>query len=171
MSHELGRAFLFMEEIWKDIPDYEGLYQASNSGQIKSLKNNVILKQFDNKYGYLIISLYNKGIRKTYKVHKIIAIVFLNHKPDGLNLVINHKNLIKHDNRSINLEIITNRDNSNMLHIKSSSKYIGASFHKKSNKWEAKIMINKKQKYLGLFDSEIEASNAYQKVLSAINKK
>lgn len=117
-----------MEEIWKDIPGYEGLYQASNLGRIKSCDKIVKRKKKGNffkkgtilklqlKDNYYHCKLSKNNIKPTQNVHKIIATTFIdkyNFKtlPDENrelinieDLVVNHKNEIKTDNRADNLE-------------------------------------------------------------------
>lgn len=153
-------------EIWKQIKDYPDYY-ISNLGNVKSLKLNKVrnLKLSKNNDGYLQVGLSNKGYLKTFHIHKLVAIYFLNHKPCGLELVVNHKDLNKQNNCIENLEIITNRENSNMKHLKSTSKYIGVSWDKQKSKWKSSIYINGKLKYLGHFKIEKEASIAYQNEL------
>lgn len=93
-------------EIWKDIEGYEGLYQVSNFGRVKSLPRNTtkggVIKPIKNKDGYLYIVLCQNGKVKTFKTHRLVAITFLNN-PNNLPCV-NHKNEIKTDNRLENLE-------------------------------------------------------------------
>ena len=74
----------------------------------------------------------------------------------------------KSNNNKNNLEIVTTRVNSNQKHLKSSSEYTGVIWYKPRNKWKASIRISGKIKYLGLFELEIEASNAYQKALKEL---
>ena len=154
------------KEVWRSVKDYED-YQISNLGNVKSLKcgNERILKKSLNNHGYYRIGLHKNKVSKTLKVHKLVAIAFLNHKPDGHKLVVNHIDFNKLNNNVSNLEIVSQRENTNRKHLKSSSKYTGVYWFKKSNKWMAGIRINGKQKYLGLFKDEIEASNAYQTAL------
>ena len=106
-----------MKEIWKDIEGYEGLYQVSNMGRVKSLERTVwcglnggcyraiperIIKPSKDNYGYLVVNLWEDGKMKTYKVHRLVATAFI---PNPNNLpVINHKNEIKNDNKVDNLE-------------------------------------------------------------------
>ena len=159
-----------MKEIWKDIPNYKGMYQTSNLGNVRSLKwgKETILKPAVTNSGYKQVILSLQNTKKAFTVHKLVAICFLNHKQCGHQLVVNHKNFIKTDNRVDNLEVVTSRDNLNRKHLKSSSQYTGVSFYSRYNKWTAYIYYNNKQKNLGYFNSELEASNAYQNKLKEI---
>ena len=98
-----------MIEIWKDIKDYEGLYQISNLGRIKSLYNyrrdgtNILKPKI--KHGYYQIGLRKNGIRKFYNVHRLVAIAFI---PNPNNLpCVNHKDENKLNNNINNLEWCT----------------------------------------------------------------
>ena len=158
-------------EEWRDVLGYEGHYQVSDLGRIKTLKcwhgeGHKILKQGEDSKRYRYFTLTLNGREKTGKTHKLVGIAFLNHTPCGYELVINHKNFIKTDNRKLNLEIVTHRENTNKKHIKSTSKYVGVCWNKNANKWQSEIRINGKAKYLGLFNSEVEASEAYLKALN-----
>lgn len=171
-----------MTEIWKGIPNYD-YYQVSNLGNVKSLERTIIrsngikqyikerlLKQTVTSTGYLSIGLYEKRIHKTRKVHQLVAESFLGHKPNGMNMVINHINFNKLDNRVENLNIITQRENTNQKHLESSSNYIGVCWDKHSNKWKSSITINGVLKHLGNFDNELEASNEYKLTLKNITR-
>ena len=109
-----------IEEIWKDIPEYEGYYQASNLGHVRSIDRRVpnrkkgytdmffkgrILKPKVDRYGYLMIVLSKEHIRKNTTVHRMIAKTFIpnpNNYPD-----INHKDNFKINNKIENLEWCT----------------------------------------------------------------
>lgn len=158
------------QEIWKDIPGYEGLYRVSSFGNVKSLKfdKEMILKQSIDGTGYFKINLHKSGITKTRKVHQLVAITFLNHNPKGYYLVVNHINFNKLDNRLDNLEIVTNRENSNLQHIQSTSKYTGVYWNKEKSKWRSQIKINGKLEFLGYFNNEHDASIAYRNKLHKI---
>ena len=104
------------EEVWKDIQGYEGYYQISNMGRVKSVKRIVwnnsrgcyvtvperIMKGRKDKDGYLLAHLSKDGKAKNYKIHRLVAVAFIGN-PNNLP-VINHKNEIKSDNRVSNLE-------------------------------------------------------------------
>lgn len=100
-------------EIWKDVEGYEGLYQVSNMGRVKSLKydKEKIIKSCKNSRGYLIVNLYKDKKMKDHKVHRLVAQAFL---PNPNNLPqVNHKNEIKTDNRVDNLEYCDSSYNNN----------------------------------------------------------
>lgn len=159
-------------EVWRDIPEYEGLYQVSNLGRVKSLKQNkeLILKPRmvgpKNKR-YLEVVLYRNNKTKPYRVHQLVAIAFLNHVPNGHKVIVNHLDENKLNNNLENLEITTNRKNISYSKdkTKTTSKYIGVYYHKPNKKWLSRIRINGKYKHLGYFSTEEEAGLAYQKAL------
>lgn len=159
------------KEIWKDVPNYEGIYQVSSLGRIKSLKYNKerFLKKGVDGRGYENVKLCSRGVGKTYNVHRLVAICFLNHKPNGMALVVNHKNFNRVDNRVENLEIVTARENTNKKHLKSTSKYTGVSWSISTNKWQVHIKYGNKSKYLGCYKSEKVASAVYEYELESIS--
>lgn len=98
-----------MQEIWADIEGYEGLYQASNLGNIKSLLTSKLLKASVNSSGYLKVELHNKGKAKVFYVHRLIASTFIpnpSNKPQ-----VNHRNGNKLCNSVDNLEWVTASEN------------------------------------------------------------
>jgi hypothetical protein len=155
-----------MEEIWKDIPGYEGLYQVSNMGRVKSVRYNRFLKAGVCSGGYLGVCLYVNSTKKTLKIHKLVSMTFLNHKPDGYKIVVDHIDNDKTNNRIDNLQLITPRENASKDRRGYSSKYVGVSWDKSRNKWISAIHIGGKNNHLGRFESEYEAHLAYQKALS-----
>ena len=158
-----------MEEIWKEVKGFED-YKVSNLGRVMSLKCNriKILKQSINTHGYLRLCLCREGKPFTRKVHKLVAIAFLNHNPCGHTLVVDHINHDRQDNNVENLRITTQRGNCSNRKVKGSSKYVGVSWIKGRNKWQSNIMINGKENHLGYFTNELEASNAYQEKLKEV---
>jgi len=168
------------EEIWKDIPNYEGLYQVSNFGNVKSLeryvkgkienrlqKENILSKRLVGNLGnqYYAVTLCNNKDRKQIKVSVLVAMAFLNHTPNGyVGFTVDHIDNNPLNNNVNNLQVITKRENSSKDR-KGVSKYTGVTFNKKSNKWRSQIWIDGKNKTLGSFDDELEAHRAYQKEL------
>ena len=101
-----------MVEVWKDIVDYEGKYQVSNMGRVKSLvdrwgrKREMILKlSVNNKNGYVQVNLHKDSKQKTYRVHKLVALAFVDGYEEGL--VVNHIDECKDNNVWTNLEWVT----------------------------------------------------------------
>jgi len=162
-------------EIYKEIKGYDGYYLISNLGNVKSLKNNKekILASHPNEKGYYNIDLYLNNKRKTLRLHKLVAEYFLNHKGNGtMDLVIDHIDNNKSNNRFDNLQIITNRQNSSKttkkIEGKTSSKYVGVTWSKHNSRWLAQIQINKKKIHLGCFINEYDAHISYQNKLKEI---
>ena len=105
-------------EVWKDIEGYDGYYQVSNLGRIKSLPRidsmnrpvNGSITVIKNSNKYYRCALYKNGKQKSYLIHRLVAIHFvpnIYNKPD-----VNHKNGVKSDNTAENLEWVTKSENS-----------------------------------------------------------
>lgn len=160
-------------EVWKPVSGYEKYYMISNMGRLKSLHSSKerILSQNKGKKGYITYNLCCDGKCKTHKAHKLVAIEFLNHSPSGMSEIIDHINDDKTDNRVSNLRLTNNRDNvSKSKQSKNySSKYTGVSWFDSRKKWVSRIYFENKNHHLGYFDSEKEASIAYNKFLETIN--
>ncbi len=123
-----------------------------------------------NSSGYFSVRFSLNKKQKTFDVHLLVAIAFLNHKPRGLKKIVEHKDQNSKNNLLSNLEITTQRVNMerHFKTKKTTSQYIGVCFNKSRNKWNAQIYIKGKIKYLGLFVTEQEAHLAYQKALASI---
>ena len=102
-----------MTENWKSIAGYEELYEVSDLGRIKSLKNGKerILKPKKTHCGYLLVNLYKDGHVKTVRIHRTVATAFI---PNPNNLeTVNHKDEVKTNNTVGNLEWMSQKDNNN----------------------------------------------------------
>jgi hypothetical protein len=156
-----------MNEEWKTIPGFEG-YLISSKGQVKSFKRGyeILLKTNFDLQGYMRFRLNGR----TYHVHQIVAMAFLNHKPCGFKLVVDHidENILNND--VSNLRIVTNRFNTMRNQKKYISKYKGVTFIKKTNKWNSAIKINGIRKHIGNFNCEICAHLAYLKAVKTLEK-
>ena len=108
------------EEVWRDVKGYEGLYQVSNMGRVKSLERKDrfgrvikerILEPAVTHNGYLRVGLHVDGKRKMLRVHRLVCEAF-HENPDNKSEV-NHVNEDKTDNRACNLEWSTRTENCN----------------------------------------------------------
>ena len=169
-------------ENWKDIKGYEGYYQVSDLGRVKSIERKVksrgsyrnikekILKQSKGNCDYLKVGLYKEGSLKTFQIHILVAMTFLNHTPCGFKLVVDHIDNDKLNNKLSNIQIVTNRENSTKDKKGGTSKYLGVSYSKKNRNWVSMIYVNNKATYLGAYDTEERASIAYQFALTQLDK-
>ena len=109
------------QEIWKDVVGYEGLYQISNLGRVKSLarkidhvkyiedRGDVIMSPFLNAHGYFTVMLSKNGKKKQHRIHQMVAKAFISN-PENKEM-INHIDCNKQNNRVENLEWCTNSEN------------------------------------------------------------
>lgn len=154
-----------MKEIYKDIPGFEGLYEASNFGNYRvkkyqsgGKKANTILKPKTMKDGYLMFRLSKNGIQYHKNAHRIIATLFLKPPKDKNKIQINHKNGIKHDNSVCNLEWVTPKEN-----IKHSL-YILGNITKITNRNRIGICSTKegKKEYMKLYNKTYYLKNKHK---------
>ena len=139
-----------MEEEWRPIKNYEGLYEVSNLGRIKSLnkiiidskgrehkfKEKIMNLQYD-RYGYLYVSL-NKSGKKKFKVHRLVAEAFIPN-PDNKGYV-DHINTVKDDNRVENLRWVTSKENMNNELTKDKFKGVNNHMYGKKSLYSKKII-------------------------------
>lgn len=137
-----------MDEIWKDISGYEGLYQVSNLGRVRSLNYNhtgeiKLLKQGTYKKGHKCVSLFKNKKGKTYSVHRLVAIAFI---PNPNNLpIINHKDEDPSNNNVNNLEWCTVAYNNT---YGTARKRAGEKMRGENNPWYGKRLSEEHRKKL-----------------------
>lgn len=139
-------------EEWSDIAGYEGLYQISNYGEIKSSYTNKILKPNHENTGYLTVALYKSSKVRRCKIHRIVAETFIanEHKKP----VVNHKNGDKTDNRVQNLEWATHKEN--MQHAFATGLKVGVN-HPNNKKSIPVAQYDKNMNFVKLYPSINEA--------------
>jgi hypothetical protein len=172
-------------EIWNDIPNYEGLYQVSNLGRVKSLdkswyqfnpqrggnvlmkRKSKIIKPQPNGNGYLQAYLVKDKTKKKFYIHRLVKMTF-----DKLSFLdIDHINGLRSDNRLENLRYCTRHENMTFDNVKRKNKrissFIGVNFS--GGKWRSVFNLNKKRYWLGEFDNEIDAHLAYKNKIKEIS--
>lgn len=166
--------YVFKTEQWLPAVDYEGLYEVSDLGRVKSLSKiqlnhgkypfttkDKILKGKDNGKKYFMVGLYKQKNKTEKTIHQLVAGAFLNHVPCGYKLVVDHLNNNSFDNRLINLQITTQRHNTSRYKKNGSSKYTGVSWDRVNKKWSACAHYKGVHKQLGRFVNETDARDAY----------
>ena len=106
---------MMQKEIWRPIKGYEGLYEISNLGKIKSNfrqgSTTDFLKISNNGNGYMMVRLCKNGKAKKYYLHRLLAQTFIDNPEDKPQ--VNHINENRSDNRLENLEWVTQKENNN----------------------------------------------------------
>lgn len=162
-----------IKEIWKPIKNYEGYYEVSNHGRVRSLDRTFIdsigrkqkcrrkiLQQTIRKDGYFNVILSKANHRKSMRVNRLVGLTFID---SNYKQHFDHINQNKLNNHVSNLRIATRSQNqANSKIRKGTSKFKGVHFDKRNNKpWRAAIRINKIKTCLGAFKTENEAALAY----------
>lgn len=147
------------KEIWKPIPDYEGCYEASSLGRIRSLNRTVsitrknkthqraingnILYLTKNRGGYLVRTLSKYSKHRLVTAHRMVMYAFVG-KSD---MQIDHINDIKTDNRLSNLHYVTTRENNFKFAAKNNDYYLY--YIKNRDAWNCRILYKGKSNYIG----------------------
>lgn len=156
-------------EVWKPVLDYEGLYEVSNLGNVKSFKfgRENLLKPNINKRGYYFIILSKQGKSKNFTIHRLVWEAFNGKTSLDIDHIVEGNKL---DNRLINLQAISRRQNVSKYceYKKMSSSFTGVCWSKKAKKWFSSIHFNKKTFNLGFFEDELVAAKAYIIALNTI---
>lgn len=154
-------------ETWRPVKNYEGFYEVSSLGRVKSLaridaigrkKKEMILKNTLNSLGYCTVGLCEEGSIRTSKVHKLMQFAFGLGEGD-----IDHINRIRNDNRLDNLRICTRSQNAaNSKSRKgATSRFKGVFWYKPLKKWQVQIRKDGRSYYLGRLTDEKEAARVY----------
>lgn len=167
-------------EIWKDVRNYEGIYQVSNMGRIRSLDRyipntngigvrkirGVMMKTTKNNSGYLCVSLHKKGHTKTCTIHRLVALAFIPNKSNYSD--VNHKDEDKGHNWADNLEWAKHKENMNYgnRNKKAGNKLKGTRTLSSNGK-ASKVICLKTNK---IFDCILEAAKFYNCNVSGISQ-
>lgn len=173
--------FIMEQEIWKDIPDYEGIYQVSNLGSIRSLvridrkgrkRGGKFMQPVKTNDGYTQVTLYKNSLGKNIFIHRIVGAAFVlnpSNKP-----FINHKNSNREDNRSFNLEWITTSENNRHAYRNGLRKITRGDSHYAS-KLTSKQVLEIRSKYIpheySLSKISVEYNISYGAVQAIIERK
>ena len=122
-------------------------------GKQKPNKDEYFEKKYSISRGYKLLNLYHERKVKMYNIHRIIAYAYLGLDINNPKTQVDHINRDKLDNQVSNLRIVSNQENQFNKNVKG--------YTKRGNKYQAIIKINGKKIYLGTYETEAEANNAY----------
>lgn len=148
---------------FKDIVGYEGIYRISNYGEVYSYKCGRNLKLQYDKDGYLQVGLYKSGKCKYYRVHRLVAVAFLDNPTN--KPMVNHKNSVRDDNRVCNLEWVTCQENNLHALVEGNRDYSDFTHMSKMSKkrWDRDLkpilMYTLQGEFIREFINSFEASN------------
>ena len=162
-----------VEEEWRGVVNFETHYEVSNFGRVKSLSRRVrcghrggfidtkerIMRLSPDTSGYLSFGASKNDRSKSLKVHKEVAMAFMNHTPNGFVTVVDHIKKSLKLNNVFNLQLISNRENC----TKERGEYVGVTWSNAAKRWRARTQIGGKERHIGLFDTRDEARDAYQR--------
>lgn len=157
-----------MQEDWKPIINYSN-FLISNFGNVKNNRlNSIKIPQIDNK-GYLKVRLYKKEGSKNFRIHRLVALHFIDN-PNNYNQV-DHIDRNKTNNNINNLRWCSCEQNcrNTKKQLNTTSKYKGVHYCIRNKKWVASTSFKKKQIHLGYYLIEEDAYNAYKKFIDDNN--
>ena len=154
-----------INECWRSIDGYIN-YQVSNTYRVRNaITGKILSDQSFCSGGYPIVCLYNDGVKKTFRVHKLVATHFIPKPDSDTKLQVDHIDNVKSNNAISNLRWVPaqhNMWNRKKTRKTTSSKYIGVSFKTQRNKWQCHIRQNDGRcTHLGYFFHEKDAARAY----------
>lgn len=155
-----------MTEIWKPIEGFNGVYDVSDHGRVRShFREGGIRKMHAKSSGYVQVNLYRDGGYKHVFVHRLVATAFLG--PSELD--INHKDGNKLNNCAENLEYVTQRENS--AHHYKQHRALPTGVYKAGNRYRAMMRNDGKCAHIGYYATAKDASLAYQAAIAKIGGK
>jgi hypothetical protein len=146
-------------EVFRSVDSYEN-YAVSSFGRVKNTKTGRILKTGDNGRGYLTVNLCEDGVKKTHRIHRLVANAFINNPNDKEQ--VDHIDNNRTNNYISNLRFATIKENSrnSSIRLDNTSGHKGVCFDKKAKKWKAHIMIDGVQIHIGYYDDLEDAKIA-----------
>ena len=162
-----------MIEHWKTIPEFNGIYSISSFGRLRSAdryvqgaqgmriqkgRTHTMAKTIN---GYVLAQLQSGGVKKKVMIHRLVLEAFGPSRPSDKH-ECDHINRVRHDNHIENLRWYTRQQNNFNVSLgkNNNSGITGVSWHEARGKWRAHIMLDYKQKHLGLFSTKIAAAYA-----------
>ena len=148
-------------ECWRKLEDFDN-YSVSSFGRVRNDITKRILKPGISSSGYYGVKLYQNNKKKTFLVHRLVAIYFIANPMN--KKCVDHIDHDRKNNRIFNLRYATNQENSRNSSIQknNTSGYIGVTYNKQKQKYRARYSLNCKLKHIGYYQTALEASEAYQ---------
>ncbi len=159
------------KETWKDVKGYEGKYQISNLGRVKSFhgKKERILKHA-NTFGYDFVGLYKNGNMVAFKIHRLVAEHFVENANPNEFKVVNHIDENKTNNHFKNLEWCTGSKNvsysshKRKIRVDNSSGNTGVAWNERRKSWSARLILEGESKINRYFKNKQDAIDAIKEI-------
>jgi len=149
------------DELWKNIENYES-YSVSDLGNVRNDTTSRILKPSKDTNGYLLVDLCKNGIQKSFNVHRLVALAFIEN-PENKECVDHIDNNPQNNNlTNLRWATITENARNRKMDIRNTSGFKGVYFNKATNKWRTQINIGGKRISLGTFEKIEDAIIARQ---------
>lgn len=150
-----------MLEQWRSVVGYEGLYEVSDKGRVKSLISGRVLKLNIGTSGYFMLNLYMNKTPRARLVHQLVAEAFLNHTPCGQKTTVDHIDGNKLNNKLSNLQLLSIRANTNRSVKVGASGYRGVVWNSINKKWQVRPRLGGLKINFGYYDCPLKAHIDY----------
>jgi len=169
-----------MDEVWKPVKNYEGLYEVSSLGRVKRLARQTVIREHVRrleekilrpgltKMGYCTVSLTKNHEHKSFYLYHLVWDMFGDRQRNGFKLMVDHKDNDKRNCTADNLQLLTGRENC-LKYYDTDGYNPFAGTQRNGKNWIAKIKIGDQQHYIGTYENREDAAQAFRDYRNGMN--